>query len=132
MGAGVHNDQAVSVAFDLLSSLASLGLVNHIQSVLVHLPLGKKLRTRTTTRTLPGGDDDDNEPPPSGTGTGTATLSLARRDGLDAVERNVAADAVDGLVIPVPAETPDEDAEDWEPGPLLLPWPWPWPLPWAW
>lgn len=56
---------------------------------------------------------------------GTATLSLARSDGTEAVERNVAADAevdiAEGLVIPVIAAVPHDEEEMWEPGPV--PWP---------
>lgn len=58
----------------------------------------------------------------------TATPSRARSDGLDAVDRKVAAEAViewaEGLVMPVIAEIPEDEAEDWEPGPE------PWPIWW--
>jgi hypothetical protein len=79
-----------------------------------HLPLGKNLRTRTTTRTLPPG-------------VGLAIPSLiakpsrARKDGLEAVDRRVAAEAeveiILGEVIPVAAERSDEAADEIEPGP---------------
>ena len=59
---------------------------------------------------------------------GTATPSRARSDGLDASDRRAAAEAViewvEGLVMPVIAERPEDDAEDWEPGPV------PWPIWW--
>lgn len=49
-----------------------------------------------------------------------ATLSRARSDGVDAVERRAAAEAVveriEGLVMPVMTEAPEEETEE-EPGP---------------
>jgi hypothetical protein len=72
------------------------------------------LRTRTTTRTLPPG-------------VGLAIPSLiakpsrARNEGLEAVDRRVAAEAeVDimlGEVMPVAADKSDEAADEMEPGP---------------
>jgi hypothetical protein len=58
----------------------------------------------------------------------TGTPSLARSDGLEAVERNVAEEAVsepiDGVVMPVTDDAPDKEAEDCEPDPT------PWPIWW--
>lgn len=80
---------------------------------LPNLPRGKNFRTRTTTRTLPPG-------------VGLAIPSLvkpsrARKDGLEAVDRRVAAEAeveiILGEVIPVAAERSDEAAEEMEAGP---------------
>ena len=74
------------------------------------------MRTRTTTRTLPPGDET------SWWTTVTATLSRARRDGLDAVDRRLAAEAeverVLGLVMPVVWDTPEEETEELEVGAL--------------
>ena len=85
-----------------------------------HLPRGKNFRTRTTTRTFPPG-------------VGLAIPSLlwdignpsrARKEGLEAEDRRVAAEAeveiMLGEVIPVAADTTDEAAEDIEPGPRWL------------
>lgn len=82
-----------------------------------YLPRGKNFRTRTTTRTFPPG-------------VGLAIPSLvrdianpsrARKEGLEAVDRRVAAEAeveiILGEVIPVAADMSDEAAEDIEPGP---------------
>jgi hypothetical protein len=87
-----------------------------------HIPLGKNFLTRTTTLTLPPGVGLGT---PSERLGETATPSLARRDGTEAVERNVAAEAevdiAEGLVMPVIAEAPHDEEEMWEPGPV--PWP---------
>lgn len=81
------------------------------------------MRTRTTTRTLPPGDEASWQT------TGTETLSRARRDGLDAVDRRLAAEAAEvetvlGLVMPVVWEAPLEETEEEEVGPLPGPGPW--------
>lgn len=71
------------------------------------------MRTRTTTRTFPPG-------------VGLAIPSLAkpsraRKEGLEAVDRKVAAEAeveiMLGEVMPVAADRSDEAAEEMEPGP---------------
>jgi hypothetical protein len=118
----VHRNQTLGLALDFckkrsdntLHFRASSTLHTHLQQ---HLPRGKNFRTRTTTRTLP-----------PGVGLaipslllGTANPSRARKDGLEAVDRRVAAEAeVDimlGEVIPVAADSSDEAADDIEPGP---------------
>jgi hypothetical protein len=88
-----------------------------------HLPLGKKFLTRTTTRTFPPGVGLEST---SWRAAGiTATLSLARRDGLEAVDRNGTGEAVVetlvGVVMPVMADAPEDEAEEREAGPG--PWP---------
>lgn len=86
------------------------------------IPLGKNFLTRTTTLTLPPGVGLET---PSERLAETATPSLARRDGTEAVERNVAAEAevdiAEGLVMPVIAEAPHDEEEMWEPGPVWWP-----------
>lgn len=60
------------------------------------IPRGRKFLTRTTTRTLPAGDGLGHGPQTaSGGPTGTTTPSLARRDGVDAVDLNAGVEAVD-------------------------------------
>lgn len=86
-------------------------------------PRGKNLRTRTTTLTFPPGCAAAASGRPT---FATGTDSFARKDGLEAVDRSVAAEAEvdraeEGLVIPVTAETPDDEAEECEPGPLAWP-----------
>lgn len=81
------------------------------------LPRGKNFRTRTTTRTFPPG---------AGLAIPSLVLDIgnpsrARKEGLEAVDRRVAAEAeveiMLGEVIPVAADMTDEAAEDIEPGP---------------
>ena len=88
----------------------------------VHVPLGRNFRTRTTTRTFP--------PPAVGDMTSWRpirdTPSRARREGLEAVDRRVAAEAdveiTLGDVMPVRAEDSDEVADEIEPGPAWPMW----------
>jgi hypothetical protein len=81
-----------------------------------HLPRGKNFRTRTTTRTLPPGVGLAIPSRPD-----SATLSRARKDGLEAEDLRVAAEAeverMLGEVIPVAAESSEEAADEIEPGP---------------
>lgn len=79
------------------------------------VPLCRNFRTRTTTCTFPPGAGLETPSDP----LCTATPSLERRDGLEAVDlraaEEAALDCIDGLVIPVAEENPDNEAEDCEP-----------------
>lgn len=83
-----------------------------------NVPLGRNFLTLTTTRTLPPGTGLET---PSRQPAGTITLSLDLRDGLEAEDLKVAADALEvTLVAPVcPLSTVDPvlETEECEPGP---------------
>lgn len=83
-----------------------------------HVPRGRNFLTRTTTRTFPPGDGLAE---PSWRAIWTGIPSRARREGLDAVDLSVAAEAeVDrilGEVMPVVADNSEEETDEIEPGP---------------